>query len=167
MLILQHPLEVGQTKGSARLLHLSLAGSHLQTGEAFAPDTLHEWLHAAGKQPVLLYPAIAAMPETPVFAAGTLPPPDLRLVVLDATWRKSRKMLYANPQLAHLPRFSLTDMPASHYRVRKAHRPDQLSTLEATCHAVSQLEAEPDKYAPLLAAFDGFVAQLARYWQPA
>ena len=167
MLILQHPLEVSQTKGSARLLHMSLAGSQLETGEAFAPEQLQQWLHAGGKQPVLLYPASPESPNQPPMISGESPideAPNIRLVVLDGTWRKSRKMLHANPQLALLPRFSLTSMPASHYRVRKAHRPDQLSTLEAVCYALAQLERDSAKYAPLLAAFDGFVAQLARYW---
>jgi DTW domain-containing protein YfiP len=87
----------------------------------------------------------------------------LRLVVLDGTWRKSRKMLHLNPLLQQLPRLSLKDMAASHYVIRKAHRPDQLSTLEATCAALSQLEQNTERFAPLLAAFDGFVGQQLAY----
>ena len=34
-------------------------------------------------------------------------PSRLRLIVLDGTWRKSRKMLYRNPLLQQLPRLSL------------------------------------------------------------
>ncbi|HEU4372481.1 MAG TPA: DTW domain-containing protein, partial [Telluria sp.] len=53
-------------------------------------------------------------------------------------------------------------MPESHYRIRKAHAPDQLSTLEATAYALMRLQA-PERFEPLLAAFDGFVAQQAGY----
>ena len=79
--------------------------------------------------------------------------------MLDGTWRKSRKMLYLNPLLQQLPRLALQDMPASRYRIRTAHKPDQLSTLEATCAALAQLEGSAAPFLPLLAAFDGFVAQ--------
>ena len=174
VLILQHPLEVHNAKGSARLLHLSLPNSRMLTGEQFAPDTLAELL--ADKHTVLLYP------DTPGDRSlGIAPPPvldpailldparflgQLRLVVLDATWRKSRKMLYLNPQLQQLPRLPLRDTPASHYLIRKAHAPDQLSTLEATCYALMQLEQDASRFVPLITAFDGFVAQQLSYVMP-
>ena len=174
VLILQHPLEVHNAKGSARLLHLSLPNSRMLTGEQFAPETLAELL--ADKHTVLLYP------ETPGDRSlGIAPPPaldpailrdparllsQLRLVVLDATWRKSRKMLYLNPQLQQLPRLPLRDTPASHYLIRKAHAPDQLSTLEATCYALMQLEQDASRFVPLITAFDGFVAQQLSYVMP-
>ena len=170
VLILQHPLEVHNAKGSARLLHLSLPNSRLLTGEQFAPETLAELL--VGKHNVLLYP------DTPGDRSlGIAPPPELdpailldsarlRLVVLDATWRKSRKMLYLNPSLQQLPRLPLRDTPASHYLIRKAHAPDQLSTLEAACYALMQLEQGAERFAPLITAVDGFVAQQLSYVMP-
>ncbi|MEW6024826.1 MAG: tRNA-uridine aminocarboxypropyltransferase [Pseudomonadota bacterium] len=169
LLILQHPLEVANAKNSARLLHLSVAGSVLAVGEAFDAAALDTLLHDGGRTPVLLYPETpgvatpgVATPRPPI-AAPLSPPERLRLVVLDATWRKSRKMLYLNPVLQQLPRLALSDMPASHYRIRKAHAPDQLSTLEAGAHALGQIEGDADRYAPLFAAFDGFVGQQAAY----
>jgi DTW domain-containing protein YfiP len=165
VLILQHPLEVTQAKGSGRLLHLSLAGSVLAHGEQFDEEVLRELLYGGAEgeivQPVLLYPHT---PGEPVGASlGLSAPERLRLVILDATWRKSRKMLHLNPLLQVLPRLPLTDPPASQYRIRKAHRVDQLSTLEAACHALGQLESVHAKYLPLLQAFDGFVAQQSSY----
>ena len=160
LLILQHPLEVRNAKNSARLLHLCLPGSRLEVGETF-PD-LQALLHADGRVPVLLYP------ETPDSVPPVLEPvpaPErLRLVVLDATWRKSLKMLYVNPELQRLPRLALHDVPASAYRIRKAHAPHQLSTLEAAALALGQMESDVDAYRPLLQAFDGFVQQQAAYF---
>jgi DTW domain-containing protein YfiP len=168
VLILQHPMEVSNAKGSARLLHLSLADSRLECGEAFAPDRLGELL-SPDRRNVLLYPQTAddkslglATPEP--LDQGWLDEPDrLRLVVLDGTWRKSRKMLYLNAPLQSMPRLPLRDTPASHYLIRKAHMPDQLSTLEATVYALAQLENDAQKFHPLIDAFDGFVAQQASY----
>jgi DTW domain-containing protein YfiP len=59
-------------------------------------------------------------------------------------------------------------MPASHYRIRKAHAPDQLSTLEAAAYALQRLGGDDALCRSLLCAFDGFVAQQAGYTpQPA
>jgi DTW domain-containing protein YfiP len=170
VLILQHPLEVNNAKGSARLLHLSLPNSQLLTGEQFSSDILAELL--AGKHNVLLYPdtpgdrSLGIAPPPALAPATLLDPAQLRLVVLDGTWRKSRKMLYLNPQLQQLPRLPLRDTPASHYLIRKAHAPDQLSTLEATCYALMQLEQDAPRFVPLITAFDGFVAQQLSYVIP-
>jgi DTW domain-containing protein YfiP len=175
VVVLQHPLEVHQAKGSARLLHLSLPRSVLVTGEVFDNATLQALIGAplhpqAGhdERPdctLLLYPDSPPDPALGLRAPPALPaqalrePARLRLIVLDGTWRKSRKMLYLNPLLQQLPRLALLEAPASRYRIRKAHKPDQLSTLEATCAALAQLEGDAGRFEPLLTAFDGFVAR--------
>ena len=174
VVLLQHPLEVANAKGTARLLHLSLPNSRLVTGEVFDEATLQALLFApfdpqhqgaTPKQAILLYPdtpqdATQGVPAPAALAPhGLLDPAQLRLIVLDGTWRKSRKMLYQNTLLQRLPRLALHDTPTSRYLIRKAHRPDQLSTLEATCVALAQLEGSAAPFLPLLAAFDGFVAQ--------
>lgn len=170
VLILQHPLEVDQAKGSARLLQLSLSGSRLEVGEVFAEPVLQALLQPpSGGRTVLLYPDTTEDQSLQLAAPPLLDPelpPEaekILLVVLDGTWRKSRKMLYLNPLLQQLPRLALHDVPASRYLIRKAHRPGQLSTLEAACHALMQLEHNEERYLPLLTAFDGFVAQQLAY----
>ena len=45
VLILQHPLEATNPKGSARLLHLCLPGSRLYIGESWRADALHAMLN--------------------------------------------------------------------------------------------------------------------------
>jgi DTW domain-containing protein YfiP len=147
------------------------------TGEVFTDAALQALIDApltaaasAPRHTLLLYPdsppnaAPGAPPPPPALQAEHLAnPQQLRLIVLDGTWRKSRKMLHLNPLLQRLPRLALKAMPASRYRIRKAHLPDQLSTLEATCAALSQLEGDAGRFEPLLAAFDGFVAQQSSY----
>lgn len=176
LLILQHPLEVRNAKNSARLLHLCLPeSSRIVVGEAFAPGDLETLLHGGGCTPLLLYPETPGVAAPGVATPGVAAPDDalpdeavpdvqpaaLRLVLLDATWRKSRKMLYLNPSLQRLPRLALQAAPPSAYLIRKAHAPHQLSTLEAAAHALAQLEGAPARYRPLLAAFEGFVQQQA------
>ncbi|MEY8875384.1 MAG: tRNA-uridine aminocarboxypropyltransferase [Leptothrix sp. (in: b-proteobacteria)] len=183
VLLLQHPLEVDQAKGSARLLSLSLSNCRVRIGEWFDHSELATWLQPGAS--ALLYPQTDDVVVRPVIAASAAP--IRQLVVLDATWRKSRKMLHLNPLLATLPRLALQPTGLSAYAgLRKAHRSDQLSTLEATCLALAQLEAAgrttaeaaacgidgpsdaavASRYAPLLAAFGCFVADQLQ-WRPA
>lgn len=166
VLILQHPLEVDHAKNTGRLLHLSLPNSRLLVGESWTEQVLAD----AGLSPQaswLLYPRAEPDETAWTAPASPLPPhsnpapgPPTSLVVLDATWRKSRKMLHLSPWLQALPRLALDDTPASRYAIRKAHRPGQLSTLEATCAALALLGGVGgDRFEPLLRGFDGFVAQ--------
>ena len=155
VLVLQHPREAAEAKGSARLLGLALARCRVVVGEVFEPAALLELLGGDVSGNALLYPG-----DSQETAELSFFPRLRRLVVLDGTWRKSLRMLHANPLLQSLPRWSVApDAPARYAELRKARLPGQLSTLEATCAALAQLEQAPARYQPLLAAFENFVAQ--------
>lgn len=158
LLILQHPLEAGHAKGSAKLLHRCLPHSQMLVGEGFDAERLQQLLHSDAHAPVLLYPSQAGdLPPAPVYqatATGAAP----RLVLLDATWRKSLKMLYLNPVLQSLPRYSLQGL-CGNYRIRQARHPHQLSSFEAACHALQAFTVHPERYTGLLPVFDAFVQQ--------
>ena len=172
VLILQHAAEAKQAKGSARLLALSLLNCRVQVGEHFEPATLSGWLTCVGVgspapsplHSVLLYPGAA----TPGAASSSArPAPQLphaqpalqQLVLLDGTWRQARQLLRCNPLLQTLPRRPLTAPAPGRYGLRKAQRPEQRSTLEAACCALAEDDPELGRYAPLLQAFDGWVAE--------
>ena len=157
-------MEVTHPKGTARLLHLSLPGSRLLVGEQFDAAELTGAL-AGPRRNILLYPPTPDSPDVELLSELHEPLGAVRLVVLDGTWRKSRKMLHLNPLLAPLPRLLLHDLPASRYAIRKAHRAGQLSTLEATVLALAPLAGNDQAFGPLLAAFDGFVAAQALAFQ--
>lgn len=170
LVILQHPQEAREAKNSARLLHLCLKNSQLEIGEVFS-DKFFQQLQSNQYYDLLLYPdtpeeeslGIMSPPEMEHWrlkADDNLSPPvGIRLWVLDATWRKSRKMLYLNPALQTMPRLSLHNCPPSLYTIRKAHNENQLSSLEASCYALQQLEASTVDYSPVLKAFAAFVAE--------
>jgi DTW domain-containing protein YfiP len=161
VLILQHPLEVTETKGTARLLHLCLPNSQLLIGEVFDELAL-----TSTKQSVLLYPI-----TTEDYSLGISAPPELntavftdlantRLIIIDGTWRKSRKILCKNQYLQTLPRWLLKDIAPGQYSIRKARKPHQLSTMEATSAALAQMDADPTKFMPLDNAFTAFNTML-------
>lgn len=140
LLVLQHPDESGHAKNTAALLTLGLQAARLLRGKHFDAGV-------ASPGAVLLYPGEPA---------GPLPVDVRQLILLDGNWRQSRRMLEANPWLAGLPRLALPELP-SRYAIRRAHRPGQLSTLEAGLHALALLEGEAERFEPLWSAFDAFV----------
>jgi len=166
LIILQHPQEVYETKNSAKLLNLCLKNSQIHVGEVF-DDSFFRKIQAENFYDLLLYPDTPeenslGILKPPEIDAGRLNSSDnlkIRLWVLDGTWRKSRKMLYLNPTLQSMPRLSLQDCPPSLYTIRKAHSENQLSTLEASCYALQQLERYAVDYSPVLSAFAAFVAE--------
>lgn len=175
VLVLMHPEEAGHAKGTGRLLHLCLADSRLMVGDAFAQDALASalfgpWCSRDERTPprtALLYPQTPERPADIVDVAapaGGTAPDRLRLVVLDATWRKSRQMLSAHPALQALPRLPLTQVPTSRYAIRKAHAAHQLSTLEATACALSLIEPNGAPVKALRESMDTFVALQRPFW---
>lgn len=170
VLILQHPLEVLEAKGTARLLHLCLPNSQMLTGEVFDENILNTSIHSL-KTTLLLYPTtpedhslgISQPPELNQVWLSDLDLKKLRLIIIDGTWRKSRKILCKNPYLQTLPRLMLNDLPAGQYTIRKARKPHQLSTMEATTLALAQLENNSAKFSPLNQAFLAFNAMLSAH----
>ncbi len=163
VLLLQHPKEARQAKGTARLLRLSLQHCDCRVGEVFDAAVLG---FAGSLQTWLLYPAAPDTATNAPTSATASPSPHpnpthCRLLLLDGTWRQARHLLQVNPWLLALPRWPLLAPPPSRYRIRQAQRPEQRSTLEAACLALAMLEAAPKRYNPLLAAFDGWVASCA------
>jgi DTW domain-containing protein YfiP len=166
VLVLQHPHEQRQAKNSVALLRLSLANCGVVVGERFAPEALAALLQRPGRDTRLLYPDVPAAPapSAPQTAAGA----PLRLVVIDATWRKSLRMLLEHPALAALPRLTLdAPAPSCYGAIRTARRADQVSTLEATVQALAMLEGPSFDGAALLDAFGRFVAGVAGRQLPA
>ena len=174
VLILMHPMEVHEAKGTGHLLHLCLPHSRVLVGEQFDAQALQQalqgsWDGQAPRQSLLLYPDTHEQDATLGLAQASalpqswpLPPEQLRLVLIDGTWRKSRKMLYLNPALQTLPRVALQDVGDSGYAIRKAHLPGQLSSFEAAVLGLAQLQNWPlDAAAPaaLNQVFAQFVAR--------
>ncbi|MCY1281910.1 DTW domain protein [compost metagenome] len=156
VLVLQHPSEVGHALNTARLAVLGLENAGLLVGERFEPQ---EW-QREGYQPWLLFPGDEACSLAEV-ASGCTDEPCL-LIVPDGTWRKARKLLHVNPELAALPRVVLPEGLSSRYRLRKAPAEGALSTIEAVVHALNALESASfdELLRPFEALIDGQIAAM-------
>lgn len=143
--VLQHPDEASQAKGTVRLLQRCLQDCETQVGEQWPapPWPLADcWLLYPGGEP-----------------AGPDAPPPRQLLLLDGSWRHSRKLMHLNPWLQALPRYALRAPPPSLYAsLRKAHAAEQLSSLEAVAQALLELEANAAARDALLAAMQDWLA---------
>ena len=151
ILIVRHKWEAFKSTGTARVAALSLSNLSILDMAAENPDPVREQLRTL-EDAWLLYPGHAttsveqARPKT--------------LVVLDGTWRQTRKMLRRLPELGRFPRFSVSPAAdgAARDRLREAPRPGALSTLESIAEALSKLDS-PATGQRLLALHEQFVAR--------
>lgn len=159
LLVLQHPDEAKHPLNTARLAVLGLKHADLWVGESF--PQLSERI-ASAKQTLLLFPADShdqhPHPHPHQHQDMRRTGDSVLLIVPDGTWRKARKIIYANPVLGTLPRFSLPPGEPSNYRVRKAREPAAVATIEAIARALSILEPEQN-FQPLLKPFGVLVEQ--------
>lgn len=161
--ILQHPDEVHQVKGTARIAELSLQRCRLWIGESFASEsTLHDWL-AEGEIFLLYPPTEHEVSRPPVFASSEVrsaySPERLKVLVIDGTWRKTYKMMMSNAFLGQLRRIHLEPEQFSNYRIRKQKSASSLSTVEAIYQLLVELEGEGLRARPLISAFEKMVEQ--------
>ncbi|QDP01067.1 tRNA-uridine aminocarboxypropyltransferase [Thalassotalea sp. PS06] len=154
ILILQHKSEEKRTKGTAGLLALGLDKCQVFVGEDFSDDAqLNTLLNEPGFETFLLYPGEASDVAAPL---EDLTKRNVRLVVLDGTWKKAYKMLQLSKNLHGLSKITLPENFTSEYHIRKHHDPRGLSTLESVVHSLSILENDTDKYQNILIGFKQF-----------
>lgn len=152
VLFVQHPREARTAIGTARLAHLCLPQSELVVGVHVDDDArVRAMISDDARPPLLLYPSASAAPLS-AFAGS-----DRTLVVIDGTWPQSKKLLRENPKLASLPRAAFTPNAPSDYRIRREPKRDYVSTVESVAHALTVLEGNAERFAPLLDAFRAMV----------
>lgn len=153
LLVIQHPSEQGHALNTARMLVAGLEGAQLLVTEVLAEESAwYRLLADPDWQTELLFPGVGV----PLVAAAPCALRPRRLVLLDGTWRKARKLLYLNPLLQSLPKVGLPEGMQSRYRLRKAPRPGALSTLEAGVAALQRIEPATD-FTPLLTPFEALI----------
>ncbi|MBL9037764.1 MAG: DTW domain-containing protein [Archangium sp.] len=152
VLVVRHERESFKSTGTARIAGLALSNSAIidvGEGTAEADATLRPQLRGA----CLLFPGegTAPWPSTP----------PSQLVVLDGTWRQTRRMFAKLPSLHALPRLQLPTKPEPVLRLRESTFAEGRSTLEAIADALALLEG-PDIAEPLHRLHAKYVEQVFR-----
>lgn len=127
--ILRHPSEKKHPFGTWPLLNLFFDQLITLEDEVFPPLT-----------GTLIYPDHAEIPLGPLISLEEAQGP---FIFIDATWKKSKKILFQNPWLCEAPRLHLPSLHPSRYKIRKQPKDEYVSTLEAV-HALWEL-IEPSK----------------------
>lgn len=132
--ILQHPSEAGHAKNTARLIALVAEAAEVFIGEQ--PEDFAGVRQALLSDPgaVVLFPARTSVLLSEVNQTS----PVLRLVLIDGTWRKAKKIWMSNPWLQQMRVCHIDDV-SSRYRIRRGSVPGGLATIEAAASALEQL----------------------------
>lgn len=137
LLVIQHPSEQKHALNTGRMLALGLNRADLVITESLAEHP--HWLSALA-DPQWLTELLFPGEGVPVIGPRLVDARPRRLVLLDGTWRKARKLLHLNPVLQTLPRVSLPQGLVSRYRLRKVPEVGALSSVEAGAQALRLLE---------------------------
>ena len=139
VLVIQHPSEQKHALNTGRMLTLGLARADLLITESLAEHP--QWLLKLQDpewRTELLFPG----EQVPLLALQPADSRPRRLVLLDGTWRKARKLLHLNSSLQALAKVSLPAGLHSRYRLRKVPEAGALSSIEAGAEALRLLEPE-------------------------
>lgn len=162
VIVLQHPSEVKQTKGTVTLLSHSLEHCAVFVGEEFSDNAQLQALLKRFKNNVyLLYPSENSLDmsnEAVQVELSNIKTPKC-IILLDGTWKKAYRLFMMNPFLHKLQHLTLPDGLEAEYKIRKTQKSGALSSLEACCYALVFLD-EPKHtlniYQPLLKNFKAF-----------
>ena len=154
--VLQDTSEVGHAKNTVRLLQLAIPTTQVIVvnddtilSEAILDDT------------VIIYPCDHASPveQRANQASDKLPQLPKHIILLDGSWRKTHKIWMQYPQLHAIPALTFTQATATQYRIRKANKPNSMSTLEACAYTLEQL------YGMDCSALHQLLAAMQGHWE--
>lgn len=151
VLVVRHERESWKSTGTARIAALAMPNLRiLDFGEDAEPALSALPSEVAGGSH-LLFPTDASAPFVDV----------KRLVVIDGTWRQTRRMYTKLPALHGVPKLALPEKQTKVLRLRESKFEAGRSTLEAIAEAIALLEGE-DVAAPLHALHADYVEHVFR-----
>lgn len=138
------------------MAHLSLPNSELHVGlSAVGNPALEALCQEDGV--AVLFPSESAVD------VDALATPPKKLVVVDGTWSNAKKVVEKCPLLSKLPRLKFFPEQPGNYRIRKEPEAHCLATIEATAFVLERLEKAPQRFTPILSAFDAMVEKQLDY----
>ena len=142
---LMHPKEFRrQRTGTGYLSHICLKDSEIIVGLDFAANKrLQQLLNDPQYFPVIMYPGQDACTVKELKQNEQLTPPSgkhLLIIILDATWFCSKKMIEHNPFLMELPKLSFFGHYTSIFTFKHEPSPECVSTIECCYYMIKELQ---------------------------
>ena len=131
VVILRHTQERKRTLSTVSLIKQRYPNVFVIEGEVFAPIRL--------ANPVLLFPGGEDL-EVGQKSAVSASSVQSTYLLIDATWRKAKRIVHVNTWLQALPRVSIDSSHVSQYLLRKVASKEQLSSVEAFAEVVQDQE---------------------------
>jgi DTW domain-containing protein len=147
ILVIRHVTETHAMSNTGRLAALLMPNCRIIDYAAAASRQLAPDITLDAKNTWLLYPGQNPPPA--------MPPPE-RLVVLDASFRRAKRMYHRIDALRPLPELALPAPEIAPHRLRQPPRADGMSTIEAIAAGLSLVE-DPRLGAMLGEAYAEFV----------
>ena len=143
---LMHPKEFRrQRTGTGYLSHICLKDSEIIVGLDYAANKrLQELLNDKGFFPVIMYPGQDACTVKELQQNKELGPAfgkRLLIIILDATWFCSKKMIEHNPFLMELPKLSFYGHYTSIFTFKHEPSPECVSTIECCYYMIKELQS--------------------------
>ena len=143
-ILLMHPKEFKkQRTGTGYLAHICLKDSEIIVGLDFSKNQrLMELLHDPQYYPVLMYPGEDAWHAKKEGFTQTITQQNKKLlvIILDATWFCSKKMIQYNPFLLELPKLSFFGQYQSIFTFKREPKPEYISTIECCYYLIKELQ---------------------------
>ncbi len=147
--LLVHPKEYQRTVGTARVVKLSIQNCRTWTGYGSDFDSNPEFLaliNNPNMHCVILYPGTDSLNLSDANAdeiALKLPvEKQLVIFVIDGTWANAKRMIRLSQVLRQLPKLSFNIKKESQYGFRKQPKAFCLSTVEAVCELIDNLQEQ-------------------------
>ncbi len=160
LVLLQTPREQKHALNTGRIVKLGVQNCRIIVGENFSEHSeLNALLDVAEGRTWLLYPGEQELLPQEIMRGERQQTEHERpvVIVLDATWRKSRKMLHLCPRLGELPKVVLPEDSVSRYRIRKVPGDGFISTVEATVALLEEIGHPPNSCQQMLDTFDRMI----------
>ncbi len=140
---LMHPKEAKhQRTGTGRLSHIALKDSEIIVGLDFAQNERFQSLINNPKYfPVMMYPGVDAWTARREGFKEAVGDRTLLVIIIDATWFCSRKIIEHNPELLKLPRVSFYGEYRSIFTFKREPRPEYISTIETCYYFIKELQS--------------------------
>lgn len=140
---LMHPKEAKrQRTGTGRLSHICLKDSEIIVGLDFCKNQrLSELLNDSQYFPMLMYPDKNSRNVFEKDFCDFLFEKKLLVLILDATWFCSRKMIEKNPFLLELPRLSFKNHYESIFTFKREPNPECISTIECCYYLINEMKS--------------------------
>ena len=141
---LMHPKEFRrQRTGTGYLAHNCLKDSEVIVGLDFSTNArLNELLNDPAFFPMLMYPGDDAWNVKKEGFKQTIAGKKLLILILDATWFCSRKMIQHNPFLLELPKLSFSGSYRSIFTFKREPSPECISTIECCYYMIKEIQQE-------------------------